>query len=131
MWGKHLEYGDVGHVSLLRLGRGGQWHGRVHETWQVAGPVGHLKSPLYHYPHPDYVEFLHHINNYSTLRAGELKTRNCKTSLLEIIFFPLGKFLSLYLIKLGFLDGTMGFIHAMTMSFYTFLVRAKLYLSYD
>jgi len=36
--------------------------------------------------------------------------------------------LYLWIIKLGFLDGTPGFIHAMAMAFYSFLVRGKHYL---
>ncbi|MDO8488395.1 MAG: glycosyltransferase family 2 protein, partial [bacterium] len=46
----------------------------------------------------------------------------------QIIFYPVFKFKHLYLLKLGFLDGTAGFVHAMTMAFYTFLTRGKLWL---
>lgn len=132
MWGKKLKFGDTGRTKLLRLARrgAGQWHGQVHEIWQIEGKVGHLKNPLFHHPHQTMVEFLHHINNYSTIRAQELYSQNHSTNVLEIIFYPLFKFTYLYLFKLGFLDGTPGFIHAMTMSFYSFLTRSKLWLLY-
>jgi len=132
MWGKKLSHGDTGSVKLLRLGKtaAGQWHGKVHETWHIPGPIGELNNRLNHYPHPTVSDFLHHINIYSSIRARELYNEKKKTNALEIIFLPVLKFKYLYLFKLGFLDGTPGFIHAMIMSFYTFLVRGKLFLLY-
>ncbi|MEK7154518.1 MAG: glycosyltransferase family 2 protein, partial [Patescibacteria group bacterium] len=118
MWGKKLLHGDVGGVKLLRLARrgAGQWQGAVHETWQIEGYVETLKHPLAHYPHPTLVEFFQHINAYSTLRAQELRTSGRRSNLFQIIFYPLGKFLDLYCLRLGLLDGTPGFVHAMTMA---------------
>ena len=132
MWGKELKHGDVGHVQVLRLARkgAGQWTGRVHETWQIEGQVGRLKSHMNHYPHPTMDEFLRHINRYSTIRARELYENGIRSNLLQIIFYPILKFKYLYLVKLGFLDKTAGFVHAMTMVFYTFLVRGKLWLRF-
>ena len=132
LWGKQFKHGDVGNIKLLRLARrqAGEWQGKVHETWQVKGPTSELKNPLYHYPHANLTAFLQRINLYSTIRASELKSQNHKTSIFEIIFYPIGKFLKLWIWDLGFADGTTGFIHAMTMAFYSFLVRGKLWLSY-
>lgn len=130
LWGTRLNHGDVGQVYLLRLGRNGAgtWQGRVHERWQISGRMGKLKGQINHYPHSSFVEFIKKINSYSTIRASELYDQKCTANIVEIVFMPVGKFLHLYLIKLGILDGTEGFIHAMTMAFYTFLVRGKLYL---
>ena len=130
LWGRQLHYGDTGRVWLLRLARkgAGQWSGRVHETWNIIGRTKRLKSPLDHLPHPSVVDFLHRINFYSTLRAEELQTQGKKSSLVQIIFYPLFKFLRLYILSLGFLDAIQGFIHAMMMAFYSFLVRGKLWL---
>ena len=129
LWGKHMHYGDT-KASLLRLARrgAGEWHGKVHETWQVTGRTAALRHPLLHYPHPTVTAFLRHINFYSTLRAAELKSTGYKTNIFEIIFYPIGKFLYLGIWKLGFADGNQGFVSAMMMAFYSFLVRGKLYL---
>lgn len=130
LWGKHMHYGNT-RTSLLRLARrgAGEWQGKVHETWQNTGRTAALRHPLLHYPHPTITDFLQHINTYSTLRAGELRAAGIKTNLLEIFFYPVGKFLYLGIWKLGFADGVRGFISAMMMAFYSFLVRGKLYLS--
>jgi len=129
-FGKQLKFGDTGNTKLIRLVRrgSGEWVGKVHETWKTGGKVGELKNPLKHYPHKSIVEFLRHINFYSSLRALELKSNNSTSSVTEIICYPIGKFLYLYIFTLGFLDGARGAIHAFMMSFYSFLVRAKLYL---
>jgi len=130
MWGKKLSHGDVGGVRLLRLARrgAGEWHGAVHEAWAIEGNLGSLKHSIFHYPHPTLVQFLQEINRYSTIRAQELHDAGQHASLLQIVSYPPAKFLGLWLGKLGFADGTPGFIHAMTMAFYSFLVRGKLWL---
>ncbi len=131
LWGRALTHGD-NRVELLRLARkgSGHWFGKVHESWLIRGPVGRLSFPLLHYPHPTVAEFVSHIDRYSTIRAGELHHESVRVNIFSVILFPLGKFLHLYLIKLGFLDGMPGLISALMMSFYSFLVRAKLYLLY-
>lgn len=130
MWGKKLSHGDVGGVRLLRLARrgAGEWHGAVHEQWQIEGKVGVLRHALTHYPHPTMVEFLQEINRYSSIRAQELHDSGQRANLFQIIIYPIIKFKYLYFLKLGLLDGTAGFVHAMTMAFYSFLVRGKLWL---
>lgn len=130
MWGKKLSHGDVGGVRLLRLARrgAGEWQGAVHEQWQIEGNVGTLRHVLNHYPHPTMVEFLQEINRYSSIRAQELHDLGQHSNLFQIIFYAPAKFLWLWLCRRGFLDGTAGFVHAMTMAFYSFLVRGKLWL---
>lgn len=132
LWGQVMQHGDA-RTGLLRLGRtqAGQWQGVVHETWGIPGRVESDPAPLMHYPHPSLVEFLRHLNTYSSLRAAELRSQNYHPSLWEVIFLPKAKFLHLWIWKLGFLDGTRGFISAMLMAFYTFMTRAKLWLSYS
>lgn len=130
LWGQTLKHGDVGSVKLLRLARrgSGNWQGRVHERWQVEDRVGTLQRPLMHTPHATLAEFLSRINEYSSIRAQELYAQGKQTSLGEIVLGPLWRFKLNYLFKLGFLDGTAGFVHAMVMSFYMFLVAGKLHL---
>lgn len=128
--GHEMKHGDLGNVWLLRLGRKdkGLWIGDIHEEWNIKGRVGKLKNSLVHKSHHNLSHFISKINYYSSIRARELKKGGASTSLLMIILYPKLKFLNLYLLKLGFLDGISGFVHALFMSFYTFLVRGKLYL---
>ncbi len=130
LWQQELKHGDVGSVALLRLGRrgAGKWVGPVHETWAIEGQLGRLKSPLQHYPHPHLVDFLKNINAYSTIKAHNFFNLGKRTNLFEISLGPPYRFLLNYVLKMGFLDGTAGFVHAMTMAFYAFLTLGKLWL---
>lgn len=130
MWGRKLKYGDTWRTKLLRLfnKNKGNLKGKVHETWETKSRVGDLINPIKHYPHPTISEFLREINFYTDLRAQELYEKGIKTSFLSIILYTKGKFFLNYFLKLGFLDGTAGLVHAVLMTFHTFLVRGKLWL---
>ncbi|MDO8658903.1 MAG: hypothetical protein Q7K55_09255, partial [Candidatus Levybacteria bacterium] len=129
MWGKYLKYGETGNMRLLRLGKknSGSWRGMTHERWLIKGLLGRLTNPLQHFPHKNLTEFLKEINFYTNIRSKELKLKDKKTNFLEIILYPIGKFLLNYFIKRGFMDGIAGLIFAITMSFHSFLVRGKLW----
>lgn len=129
MWGRQILHGEAGEVNLLRMAKknAGKWHGNVHETWQIVGKKGTFKTPLVHIPHPSMREFIHEVDDYSTLRAIELTEEGKGVSSLSIVLYPLAKFIQNFVFKKGYKDGVPGFIYAMTMSFHSFLVRAKLY----
>jgi glycosyltransferase involved in cell wall biosynthesis len=129
IWGRELRHGESGNIKLIRLGKKdkGIWVGSVHETWRMQGKVSELKNSLTHYPHQTLLEFLQEINYYTTLRAEELYGKGVQATSWTIVLYPLGKFLSNYFIKLGFLDGIAGLVFAIMMSFHSFLVRSKLW----
>lgn len=130
IWGKELQYGEVGNLKLLRLGKkgAGLWEGRVHEQWKVKGNTFTLNNALMHYPHQTVGEFLKEINYYTDLRSSELYTRKVRVAWWAILLYPSGKFVINYFFKRGFLDGLPGLVFALLMSFHSFLVRSKLWL---
>ena len=130
MWGKTITHGESSQTKFLRLAKkgSGDWIGMVHERWMVNGKVGMLKHPLMHFPHQTIREFVTEINYYTDLRAGELNDRKVKVRRRDIFLFPLGKFIQNYFFRLGILDGLIGLLQAILMSFHSFLVRGKLWL---
>ncbi len=130
MWGRELKHGETSHVRLLRMARkdAGHWRRPVHEVWEVSGKVGELENPLFHFPHPNVAQFLREINEYSSLNARYLAASGVRVTLVQILLWPLGKFLLNYFWFGGFLDGVPGAILAIMMSFHSFLTRAKLWL---
>lgn len=128
--GKLLKFGETGKIKLLRLARknAGKWSRPVHETWQVKSKPKTLSSPLLHSPTPNVAQFLEKLNYYTTLNAKHLHKEGLEASWWQIILYPTGKFLHNYLLKLGFLDGTHGFLQAIFMSLHSFLTRGKLWL---
>lgn len=131
--GKRMRFGEFFNFSLLRLARknSGRWEGNVHEVWKVKGKVGVLSSPIIHLQDGEIQSELRKINLYSSIRAKELFTKRELGSYFAILFMPIGKLLMNYIFKLGVLDGIPGLINAISMSFYTFLVRAKLWLLWN
>lgn len=129
LFGRWLKHGETGNVKLLRLAKkdAGKWIRPVHEVWKINGQVGELKNPLLHYPHQTIKEFLQDINFYTTLHAKGFYENGGKVSWWQICLFPLAKFIVNYWLRLGFLDGLPGFLHAALMSFHSFLTRAKLW----
>ncbi|MEN9407807.1 MAG: hypothetical protein RLZZ455_1023 [Candidatus Parcubacteria bacterium] len=131
--GKKMRFGEFFQFSLLRLGRKGtgKWVGKVHERWEIDGDVESIRIPIIHDQRGGVNEFLRRINYYSTLRADELYELQKKSHFFEILLMPIFKFCWNYFFRLGLLDGTAGLINAIGMSFYTFLVRAKVWLLWN
>lgn len=129
LFGRSLKYGETGNVRLLRLARraGGKWRRKVHEFWDIIGRTQELFNPLLHYPHPSLREFLSEVNWMSSLHAEENKKEGKRSNLLKILIWPKIKFIDNYIIKLGFLDGDLGFIVALMMSIHSFLAWGKLW----
>jgi hypothetical protein len=126
---KPLLFGDTGnfYITRLILKNTGKFIHPIHEIWQSNLPTQKIKQPIYHYPHPSIKQFLNKINQYSEIRSQDLAQQKHKTNLIKIIFYPIAKFIHLYFFKLGLLDGIHGLIFALFMSYYSFLVRAKLW----
>lgn len=130
LFGKMLKYGETGKIKLLRLARknSGRWERKVHETWcNKDNHTSILHNPIKHYPHQSLTEFLKEINYYSDLNALVFIEQGKITNIWEILFYPIGKFFVNYIWKLGFLDGTPGFIQAVMMSLHSFLTRGKIW----
>lgn len=127
--GHELKHGENASQYFVRFfnKKYGRITGAVHEIWQTPKEIQSQKIHIHHYPHSSLKGFIKKLNFYSDIRSQELFDQNQKSSLFQIIFYPLGKFIKDYFFKLGFLDSTPGIIMALGMSFHSFLVRAKLW----
>ena len=128
-FGKELKHGEAGSVKLLRFVKkgAGEWRRRVHPYFEIAGKTSSLKNPILHYPHRNLRKFVSSINRWSSWHALANKEEGKESSVLKIVFWPLGKFLNNYFLKLGFLDRIRGFVHAFMMSFHSYLAWSKLW----
>lgn len=134
-WGTALHYGEVRSAyqkGIIRLVKknAGRWHGAVHETFQLKKhtTATTLPTPIQHHAHEGVKDFLYAINDYSTLRADELRAQKKRAHLTDITIRPFAKFIYTYFLLQGFRDGPAGFAYAFMMSFHAFLVRGKMYL---
>ncbi len=130
IWGKRILHGECGNIRLLRLVKkgSGEWKRAVHETYQSKESTYELKNPLMHYPHQTLHEFIADVDRMSTIHARANREEKKRSNIFKIIFFPPLKFIWNYFFKMGFRDGTQGFMIAAIMSFHSYLAWSKLWL---
>jgi len=127
-WGRWVRHGGLYPDFQLRLFRrsAGRFAGDgVHESVQVAGRVERLAEPLLHHSYRGLEDFVGRSNRYSTLAAEDWLRRGRRVRLPQLVLRPLGRFLSMYIIRLGFLDGWRGLVLAILYADYVFLRMAK------
>jgi glycosyltransferase involved in cell wall biosynthesis len=114
-------------VRLFRRGRGQFAERAVHESVTVTGPVGRLRGHLVHRSYEGVSDFIERANRYSSLAAEQMVRDGRRVRAGELILKPLGRFLSMYLMKRGFLDGRRGLLLATLYAYYVFMRSAKVW----
>ncbi len=128
--GQWIRHGGVypdWQLRLFRRGRGRFLEREVHESVQVDGRVGRLNGYLVHRSYRGVADFFERANRYSTLAAAELVRGGARARARELVSRPLGRFLSMYVVKFGFLDGRKGLLLAALYAYYVFMRTAKLW----
>lgn len=97
-------------------------HGRfnekiLHESVELASKPGLIKSPMLHYTYPTLSSHLGKIDSYSQLGARQLRQKGRSSTPLSACLRGLGKFLKMYVLKLGVLDGVEGFVLAVLSAY--------------
>lgn len=130
VWNRQVKGGEFGETKLLRLGKkkSGGWTRKVHEYWDIKDTEQILTGYILHKPDFSVKNFLVKLNNYSNIHAQENIKEGKKSSVFKVIFMPLAKFVSNFILKSGFKDGMHGVILAYLMSFHSFLSWSKIYL---
>lgn len=83
----------------------------VHEKVEADGEVGRLAGDLLHESQETLERYLEKQNRYTSLQAEMLHKRGKKSGVTKIVLSPLFRFIKMYIIRLGFLDGLPGLIH--------------------
>ena len=84
-----------------------------------------LKGDILHYSYRSVSDHLRQIDRFTTVAAREWQGRGRQFHFFKLVFNPVGKFLRMYLLKAGFLDGAAGFAVAVLGSYYVFLKYLK------
>ena len=125
-WVRHGHLYPDDQLRLFRRGRGRFVEHSVHESVTVEGTVGRLEAPLIHESYRNLEDFVNRGNRYSTLAAQEAIRSGQPARGYDLILRPLGRFLSMYCLHRGFLDGWRGLLLAALYAYYVFLRTAKI-----
>lgn len=92
--------------------QGSEWKGEfVHEELHFPAnlPIKNLKGHLEHYSYYSYTDHRARADKYSALTAQKQHSEGKKASLFKPYLSAMGRFIGMYFLKLGVLDGKMGF----------------------
>lgn len=103
-----------------------QWNQNIiHE--KVEGPkLQRLNHPLHHYVFKNIEQHVQTNNKYSGLLAQKMFDQGKRFSLFHFLTKPSVKFIECYFLKLGLLDGWVGYLIARSAAYSVFLKWAKL-----
>jgi len=112
--GREVKHGGWERDRPVRLFRQSHRYNdsKVHEHVVVRGEPGVIAAPLLHYPYVSLDQYFEKFGRYSRWWAEQQYDRGRRTTAAAVVFKPPARFFSMYVIRLGFLDGAAGVILA-------------------
>lgn len=124
---RHCGWYPNARYRLIKNGHA-HWGGEnPHDKIILNGAGTALSGNLIHFPEKDLSDQVQTINQFSSIAALMRYNKGRKYRLWRLLLKPFGTFLSMYILKRGFLDGTQGLIIAVSSAYSTFLKEAKLF----
>jgi glycosyltransferase involved in cell wall biosynthesis len=121
-------YHHSSNVTRLVVREKCHFEGNVHEKLIVDGSVGKLKNPVLHYTYKGLEHYIKKRDVYSWFQAEQLHEKGKKATYLQLVFKPLFRFFSSYILKRGFMDGIPGLAISGINAYGVFSRYAKLML---
>jgi glycosyltransferase involved in cell wall biosynthesis len=100
---------------------------RVHEHVEVTGRIGELSSSLTHEPYASLDSWLEKVGRYSGWWAEDCFEQGKRSGVLSVVFRPPVRFVTMYLARRGFMDGSRGAILAGMAAVSVFAKYARLW----
>ncbi len=100
----------------------------VHEKILTSSPVGQLNSSLLHESFTNFESVLDKANRYSSAGAQVLRSKGKKSSISKALGHGFWAFFRTYFLRLGFMDGRMGLVLAISNAEGTYYRYLKLWL---
>jgi glycosyltransferase involved in cell wall biosynthesis len=108
-------------VRLVRRGAGRYPNKRVHADMQTRGPAPVLKNPMLHFMIQSFQQYLPRIVTYGYWGAAQGWKTGRRSGVTEVFWRPVWRFLRMYVLQFGFLDGMAGLVFCMLQAFGTYL----------
>jgi len=126
-WITHSGYYPDRQLRLFRRKKARWVGGRVHERVEITGALGELRNDILHYPYKGVISGqLRTVDNFSDLMAADLYEQGKRFHPIFLLSRPFFKFLEVYFLKKGFLDGVPGLVIAGTSAYALFVRYVKL-----
>lgn len=104
------------------------WYGDLHESPNIEGKTGQLKSPLLHYTHRTLEEMVSKTNEWSETEAKlRLDAKHPPVVAWRLFRVMTTAFFDSYIKQEGWRAGTVGLIESMYQAFSMFITYAKLW----
>jgi len=112
--GKEIRHGGWGTDRPIRFFRRELRYNanQVHEHVVASGETGELANVLLHYTYTSLDQYFEKFNRYSRWWADQNHARGRKGTAAAVVFKPPARFVSMYLLRGGFLDGAHGLVLA-------------------
>lgn len=128
--GKWLRYGGCYPSYLPRLAKRekASMQAVIHTPLFVEGRLGYLKNEIIHLGDKNVYHRVEKTNKYTALQAEQRYKEKRKSILflvLQLSMLPILRFIKMYFVKRGFLDGILGLIRAQLYMYTWFLVYMK------
>ena len=91
-----------------------------HYGFSPDGPTKRLQGDIIHYPYENLKQHVDKINYYTQIAAQEMADKGKTSGVGNALLHGLARFLKIYVLRCGFLDGRAGLILAINSFFYAF-----------
>ncbi|HKQ98516.1 MAG TPA: glycosyltransferase family 2 protein [Candidatus Polarisedimenticolia bacterium] len=128
--GKHIRRCGWGSDTVVRLFRRdvSRYQDRqVHAEIDLPGPLPTLRHPLEHHTFRSFAQYWRKLDRYSDWGARQAHLEGQRTGAAGILFRPIGRFIRMYVLKGGFLEGTHGVVLSLLGAFTVYLKYARLW----
>ncbi len=99
----------------------------LHESVVVHGPVGDIHDPLMHYSYPTVSSHITKMIPYSGLGAEILHEQGRSATIPSAVARGILRFIRMFILQMGFLDGRIGFILAYNSAYGVYLKYLRLW----
>ena len=89
--------------------------------------MGRLRAPLEHVPYRDLAHHLEKLERYAEWAARDLADRGRRARVTDLVLRPPARFVRMYVLQLGLLDGWRGALLCGFAALSVFLKYARLY----
>lgn len=121
-------YQKVDKVIRLVKNKNVRFTGDVHEKLIIDGKIGVLKNFMIHYTYKNLFHWIHKKDTYSWFQAKESIAKEKNVTFFHLIFKPMYRFFSYYILKQGFKDGIPGLALASVNAYGVFSRYVKMLL---